>query len=72
MRRRRTGAVLAAVTLMAVTLAGCGSPGPATVRGTGRIVGVIGGYQQGGNTAGISYSAYLGNAIKQLYRQASA
>jgi hypothetical protein len=43
---------------------------PAT--GTGRIVGVIGGYQQGGNTAGISYSAYLGNAIKQLYRQASA
>jgi V8-like Glu-specific endopeptidase len=40
--------------------------------GTGRIVGVLGGYQQGGNTADISYSAYLGNAIRQLYRQAVA
>lgn len=43
---------------------------PAT--GTGRIVGVLGGYQQGGSTAGISYSAYLGSAIRQLYRQAAA
>jgi V8-like Glu-specific endopeptidase len=40
--------------------------------GTGRIVGVLGGYQQGGNTAGISYSAYLGNSIRQLYQQAAA
>jgi V8-like Glu-specific endopeptidase len=40
--------------------------------GTGRIVGVLGGYQQGGDTAGISYSAYLGPAIKQLYRRATA
>jgi len=43
---------------------------PAT--GTGRIVGVLGGYQQGGDTAGISYSAYLGPAIKRLYRRATA
>ena len=40
--------------------------------GTGRIVGVLGGYQEGGVTAGISYSAYLGRAIRQLYRQAAA
>jgi hypothetical protein len=36
--------------------------------GTGRI----GGYQQGGNTADISYSAYPGSAIRQRYRQATA
>ncbi len=39
---------------------------------TGTIVGVIGGYQQGGNTPAISYSAYLGDAVAQLYRQAVA
>jgi V8-like Glu-specific endopeptidase len=39
---------------------------------TGRIVGVLGGYQQGGYTADISYSAYFGDAIKQLYQQASS
>jgi V8-like Glu-specific endopeptidase len=52
-----------------------GSPwitGFSAATGTGRIVGVIGGYQQGGNTAGVSYSAYPGNAIKQLYRQTAA
>jgi hypothetical protein len=43
---------------------------PAT--GTGRIVGVLGGYQEGGDTQAISYSAYLGNAIRQLYDQAIA
>jgi predicted small lipoprotein YifL len=32
MRLRMTGAALAAVTLTVVTLAGCGSPGPAAVR----------------------------------------
>ena len=40
--------------------------------GTGNIVGVIGGYQQGGNTASVSYSAYLDDAIKQLYDEAIA
>jgi V8-like Glu-specific endopeptidase len=40
--------------------------------GTGHIVGVIGGYQQGGDTASVSYSAYLDAAIKQLYDQAIA
>jgi V8-like Glu-specific endopeptidase len=40
--------------------------------GTGRIVGVLGGYQEGGDTQAISYSAYLGSAIRQLYDQAIA
>jgi V8-like Glu-specific endopeptidase len=39
---------------------------------TGTIIGVIGGYQQGGDTDSISYSAYLGQAIGLLYRQAIA
>jgi V8-like Glu-specific endopeptidase len=37
---------------------------------TGTIIGVIGGYQQGGNTAEVSYSAYLDDDIKKLYEQA--
>jgi V8-like Glu-specific endopeptidase len=37
---------------------------------TGRIVGVLGGYQQGGDSPNISYSVYLGDAIHQLYEQA--
>jgi V8-like Glu-specific endopeptidase len=39
---------------------------------TGTIVGVLGGYQEGGSTEGISYSSYLGPEIEQLYRQAVA
>jgi V8-like Glu-specific endopeptidase len=39
---------------------------------SGTIVGVIGGYQQGGNTPSVSYSSYLGQAIQKLYRQAIA
>ncbi len=39
---------------------------------TGTIVGVIGGYQQGGDTPAISYSAYLNSGIHQLYEQAIA
>jgi V8-like Glu-specific endopeptidase len=37
---------------------------------TGTIIGVIGGYQQGGNTPEVSYSAYLNDDIKKLYDQA--
>ena len=37
---------------------------------TGTIVGVIGGYQEGGDTDAISYSAYLNSDIRQLYEQA--
>jgi hypothetical protein len=38
--------------------------------GTGTIVGVIGGYQQGGDTPSVSYSPYFGSAAEQLYEQA--
>jgi V8-like Glu-specific endopeptidase len=37
---------------------------------TGTIVGVIGGYQEGGDTPSTSYSAYFGSAVHQLYEQA--
>jgi V8-like Glu-specific endopeptidase len=37
---------------------------------TGTIVGVLGGYQEGGSTPQISYSAFLGPAIQHLYHQA--
>ena len=39
---------------------------------TGTIVGVIGGYQEGGDTASVSYSAYFGQGVQRLYRQAVA
>ncbi len=39
---------------------------------TGTIVGVLGGYEEGGSTPDISYSAYLGGQIRALYRQAVA
>jgi hypothetical protein len=35
-------------------------------------VGVIGGYQQGGDTASVSYSAFFGSDIHQLSEQAIA
>jgi hypothetical protein len=39
---------------------------------TGTIVGVIGGYQQGGDTPSVSYGVRFGPAILRLYRQAVA
>jgi len=39
---------------------------------TGTIIGVIGGYQEGGDTDAVSYSPYLGPAIQRLYEQAIA
>ncbi len=36
----------------------------------GTVVGVIGGYQEGGDTPSVSYSAYFGSAVQQLYEQA--
>lgn len=38
--------------------------------GTGTIVGVIGGYEQGGDYDWASYSPYFGSAIQALFRQA--
>jgi V8-like Glu-specific endopeptidase len=37
---------------------------------TGTIVGVLGGFEQGGDTPSISYSALLGPTIQRLYQQA--
>jgi V8-like Glu-specific endopeptidase len=37
---------------------------------TGEIIGVIGGYQEGGATPHISYSPYFGDAVKDLYDRA--
>jgi V8-like Glu-specific endopeptidase len=39
---------------------------------TGTIVGVIGGYQEGGATDSTSYSAYFDDDIRKLYEQAEA
>lgn len=38
---------------------------------TGTVVGVIGGYQEGGDTADTSYSSYFGDQVRALYQQAS-
>lgn len=41
--------------------------------GNGTIIGVIGGYQEGGDTDSVSYSSYLGSpGIRQVYQQAVA
>jgi hypothetical protein len=34
------------------------------------VVGVIGGYQQGGDSDDVSYSPYFGPDVQQLYQQA--
>ena len=39
---------------------------------TGTIVGVLGGYQEGGSTEDVSYSSYLGEEVERLYHQAVA
>ena len=38
----------------------------------GTVIGVIGGYQQGGDTPDVSYSASFGSAIEALYKNASS
>ena len=38
----------------------------------GTVVGVIGGYQQGGYSPDVSYSAYFGSAVQALYQSASS
>jgi V8-like Glu-specific endopeptidase len=37
---------------------------------TGTVVGILGGYEEGGSTPDVSYSDYLGDDIKQLYDEA--
>jgi V8-like Glu-specific endopeptidase len=38
--------------------------------GQGAVIGVIGGYEQGGDTPSVSYSARFGQAVRDLYDQA--
>ncbi|RAG81815.1 hypothetical protein DN069_30875 [Streptacidiphilus pinicola] len=40
--------------------------------GTGTVIGVIGGYQQGGDTPDVSYSPYFDDDVLALYNQAVA
>jgi V8-like Glu-specific endopeptidase len=40
--------------------------------GAGQVIGVIGGYEQGGYTPSVSYSARFGGAIAALFRRAEA
>jgi V8-like Glu-specific endopeptidase len=42
------------------------------VTGLGTVVGVIGGYEEGGDTPDVSYSVYFGDAAAQLFAQAEA
>lgn len=38
----------------------------------GTVIGVIGGYEEGGSTPDVSYSSYFGSRVQSLYQQASA
>ena len=49
-----------------------GTSGSPWVTGDGTVVGVIGGYQEGGNTALTSYSITFDERVADLYRQATA
>jgi V8-like Glu-specific endopeptidase len=42
------------------------------VTGVGTVVGVIGGYQEGGDTPDVSYSVYFGDPVAQLFAQAES
>ncbi|MCX4754878.1 trypsin-like serine peptidase [Kitasatospora purpeofusca] len=48
------------------------SGGPWISTATGHVVGAIGGYQQGGDTDGTSYSAYFDHTVAALYAEAAA
>jgi hypothetical protein len=40
--------------------------------GRGTVVGVIGGYETGGDTPDVSYSVYFGGEVADLFSQAQA
>jgi hypothetical protein len=49
-----------------------GTSGSPWVNGDGEVVGVLGGHERGGTTAGVSYSVVLGREATALYREAAA
>ncbi|WP_327680652.1 trypsin-like serine peptidase [Kitasatospora sp. NBC_00458] len=48
------------------------SGGPWISAATGHVVGAIGGYQEGGDTPDVSYSAYFDHTVAALYAEAAA
>ena len=46
--------------------------GPSATSGPGTVIGVIGGYQEGGDTPQVSYSAVFGPAVAVLFETAEA
>jgi Trypsin-like peptidase domain len=44
----------------------------ASAAGKGTVIGVIGGYEQGGNTPAVSYASAFGTAVAALYQNAEA
>ncbi|MFH9430372.1 trypsin-like serine peptidase [Streptomyces sp. NPDC017615] len=48
-----------------------GTSGSPWVNGAGQVVGVLGGHEQGGATADVSYSVVLGSRAAALYRTAT-
>ncbi|MFG2604204.1 trypsin-like peptidase domain-containing protein [Streptomyces sp. NPDC048514] len=49
-----------------------GTSGSPWVNGDGQVVGVLGGHEQGGATADVSYSVVLRSEAARLYREAAA
>ncbi|WP_107103392.1 trypsin-like peptidase domain-containing protein [Streptomyces griseoruber] len=49
-----------------------GTSGSPWINGENRIVGILGGHEQGGSTADISYSVVLGDEAVELYEDASS
>ncbi|MBY8887565.1 trypsin-like serine protease [Streptomyces sp. PTM05] len=49
-----------------------GTSGTAWVTGGTTVMGVIGGYEQGGDTSDVSYSVVFGDDVETLYQQATA
>ncbi|MET7287675.1 trypsin-like peptidase domain-containing protein [Streptomyces sp. NPDC005573] len=49
-----------------------GTSGSPWINGDGQVVGVLGGHEQGGSTADVSYSVVLGRGAAQLYSAALA
>lgn len=47
-----------------------GASGAAAVAGADTVIGVIGGYEQGGDTASVSYAARFSSQLAALYQQA--
>jgi V8-like Glu-specific endopeptidase len=49
-----------------------GTSGTGGTGGTGTVMGVIGGYEQGGDTADVSYSVVFGRNVQDLYAEATS